>query len=81
MRSDEGVSTVNAYTAGGLFVGIVLGFFLGRWWAEYFRYRWQAQQAYNQMKAYQGSGAAWAAGLALIIGGLIVFTFAAGPGF
>jgi hypothetical protein len=33
----EGRQLVNPYTISGIFAGVILGFVLGRAWAEYFR--------------------------------------------
>jgi hypothetical protein len=64
---------VNPYTISGIAAGVVLGFLLGRFWAEYFRARAVGQQAHMDRRNYRGRTAAWYAGAFLIIGGALLF--------
>jgi uncharacterized membrane protein YdjX (TVP38/TMEM64 family) len=66
---------VNPYTVSGIFAGLILGFLLGRAWAEYFRARAVGQQAQLDRKNYRGRTAAWYAGAILIIGGALLFGY------
>jgi len=64
---------VNQYSTSGLFVGVFVGFFLGRAWAEIFRARAAGQQAMHDRKNYRGRTAAWYAGATLIVGGALLY--------
>ncbi len=66
---------MNPYTLSGLLVGVVLGFYLGRTWAEYFRARAVGQQAQKDRRNYRGRTAAWYAGAILIVGGTLLFGY------
>ena len=71
----EGRQLVNSYSTSGLFVGVILGFFLGRTWAEYFRARAVGQQTMWDRRNYRGRTAAWFAGAILIVGGALLFAY------
>ena len=66
---------MNPNTISGIFVGVILGFLLGRVWAEYFRAQAVGQQAHRDRKNYRGRTAAWYAGATLIVGGPLLFGY------
>ncbi|GLZ50024.1 hypothetical protein Acsp06_62090 [Actinomycetospora sp. NBRC 106375] len=68
---------MNPFTISGILAGIVLGFLLGRSWAEYFNAAAVGQQAHNNRKNYRGrSTLAWYLGAFLVIGGVLFFGYA-----
>jgi uncharacterized membrane protein YdjX (TVP38/TMEM64 family) len=67
---------VNPYTISGIVAGTVLGFLLGRWWAEYFRARAVGQQAQQDRRNYRGRTAAYVVGGLIILGGALLFGYA-----
>lgn len=66
---------MNPHTISGIFVGVILGFLLGRSWSEYFRAVWVGQEAHRTRKFYRGRTAAWYAGATLIVGGTLLFGY------
>ncbi len=66
---------MNPYTISGIVAGVVVGFFLGRKWAEHFRAEVDARRIRDTQKNYRGSSAAWYAGAVVIIGGAILFGY------
>ena len=66
---------VNPFTISGIVAGIVLGFLLGRRWAEYFRAERDAANIRAGQKNYRGADRAWYVGALLIIGGAIAYGY------
>lgn len=66
---------MNPYTVSGIFVGVIIGFIVGREWSEYFRARAIGQDAMRTRQVYRGRSAAWYAGATLIVGGTLLFGY------
>lgn len=62
---------MTTYIAAGAVAGAVIGFFLGRSWAEYFRAADDARKIMKGRKNYQGNST-----FAFVLGGLLVLGLA-----
>jgi hypothetical protein len=63
--------SVTTYIAAGAVAGVVLGFFLGRSWAEYFRAANDARNIMRGRTSYRGRST-----LAFVLGGLLILGLA-----
>jgi hypothetical protein len=52
---------------GGIVVGVIAGFFLGRWWAEYFRAARDAANIQATRKNYRGRTTPFVVGAVLVV--------------
>jgi len=62
---------VTTYIAAGAVAGVVIGFFVGRSWAEYFRAARDARVVMAGRRTYRGTST-----LAFVLGGLLILGLA-----
>jgi L-asparagine transporter-like permease len=59
--------------AAGLLVGGIVGFFVGRFWAEHFRAEYDSSRIRASQRNYRGGTAAFVAGAVLLFGLFVLF--------